>query len=128
MNTLEAQRLEIQTALLSAGMAVEDHLPERLAPPLAIIAAGSPYLEGGSTYGSFTARFTVVLICAQGTNATVTKDLDREVTTAVIALDDADFGLERVDQPTMLQHGGGNYLSTTLDIRRDVTGITDGEA
>lgn len=127
MNTLATLRRQIQDALTQAGMTVEDHLPERMSPPLAIIAAGSPYLEGGTTFGSYTARFTVVLVCPAGTNATVTKALDASVTQAVVVLDGADFGLERVDQPTMLQHGGGNYLSTTLDVRRDVEGIDDGE-
>lgn len=127
MNTLEQLRTDLTAALTGAGVTVVDHLPERLVPPLAIVAAGSPYLENGQTFGSYTARFTVILVCAQGTNATVTKALDADVTRCVVALDDSDFGLERVDQPTMLQHGNGNYLSTSLDVRFDVEAIDDGQ-
>lgn len=126
MNTLTTQRGALQAALVESGLTVKDHLPERIVPPVAVIAAGSPYLESGETFGSWTVRFTVVLVCAQGTNETATKDLDDAVTAVVVALDGAGWALERVDQPTMLQHGNGHFLSTTVDVRARVPGIEDG--
>ncbi len=125
MNTLAAQRGRLETALAAGELTVLDHLPERLVPPVAIIAAGSPYLEAGEQFGSWRVRFTVVLVCAQGTNDTATKQLDEIVTAATVALDG--WGIERVDQPTMLAHGNAHFLSTTVDVVTTVTGIDDGK-
>lgn len=128
MNTLAAQRADLQTALAAGGLTVLDHLPERIVPPVAIIAAGSPYLETGESFGSWRVRFTVVLVCSQGTNETATKQLDDSVTAAAVALDNAGWGIERVDQPTMLGHANTHFLSTTVDVTVTVTGIDDGRA
>lgn len=128
MNTLRALREDLQTVVQDGGSTVLDYLPERIVPPIAIIAAGSPYVEGGTSYGSFNVRFTVVLVCPSGTNETSTQALDELVTATVVALDTSNWGLERVDQPTMLAHGGANFLSTTIDVIHNVTGIDDGRA
>lgn len=127
MNTLQAQRADLKAALAVSGTPVLDHLPERITPPVALIAAGSPYVEPGNTYGSWRVRFTVVLVASQGTNDTATRELDDVVTAALVALD-AGWDVERVDQPTMLAHGGTNNLSTTIDVARTVEAIEDGGA
>lgn len=125
MNTLRSLRGEITTRLTEAGFSVLPFLPERIAPPVAIIAAGSPYLESGATYGTFETRFTVILVCATGTNETTTNALDDLLTAAIVSLDGAGWGIERADQPTMLSHGNASYLTTNIDIVT-TTGIDDG--
>lgn len=125
MNTLRALRGGLQEVLERAGSSVLDFLPERIVPPIALIASGSPYVEAGSSFGSFNVRFTVVLVCPTGTNETSTQELDSLVTATVVALHDSPWGLERVDQPSMLAHGGTNFLSTTIDVTQTVTGIAD---
>lgn len=126
MNTLAVLRGDLQQVLEGTGTTVLDHLPERLAPPVAVIAAGSPYIEPGETFGSWTVRHTVVLVCSPATNVTATRQLDSIVSSALVALDAADWGIERVDQPTMLAHGNAHFLSTTIDVLRRLTGINDG--
>lgn len=126
MNTLRALRDDLKAALTLAGITVLDHLPERLVPPLTIIAAGSPYIESGDAFGSYRAHFTLVLVGPHGTNETTTHALDELIAKTLVSLDAADWGLERVDPPMMLQHGGGNYLSTQIDVVQTVGGIDDG--
>lgn len=126
MNTLATLRSELSAALASTDLRVMDHLPERIVPPLALIAAGNPYVGRGNTFGSFEVRFTVVLVCSQSTNQVATNELDDAVTTTLVALDNADWNILRVDQPTMLAQANTHYLSTTVDVARTVTGIQDG--
>jgi len=125
-NTLKELRSTIRVRLTAAGIRVEDHIPEQIRPPMAMIAAGSPYLEAGDAYGTFTARFTVVLVASQATNEVATSELDEAVTAAVVALDGELWGIERVDQPTMLQTNNTQYLSTTIDVVT-ATSIDDGQ-
>lgn len=128
MNTLKALREELSAALATADLPVQTHLPERIVPPLAVLAAGSPYVERGDRFGSFRVRFTAILVCATGPNEVTTAALDETVTAALVALDDSEFDLERVDQPMMLAHGNSHYLSAQVDLVRTVTGIDDGRA
>ncbi|MGC5584149.1 hypothetical protein [Ornithinimicrobium sp. W1665] len=125
MNTLRALREDLQAVLAPIGT-VLDHLPERITPPVAIIAAGSPYVEAGETFGSWSVRFTVVLVASQGTNQTATRQLDHVVAATAVALDQGAWDVERIDQPTMLGHAGTHFLSTTVDVARTVDTITDG--
>ena len=128
MNTLKGLREDLQAALTGTGLQVLSHLPERITPPLSIVAAGSPYVEGGESFGSYTVRLTVVLVAPQGTNETVTHTLDALVAQALVALDASGWGLERVDTPMMLSHGGTHFLSTQIDVLRRVDGMDDGRA
>lgn len=116
-NTLAALRGELDTILSGAGMHVADHMPERLNPPVAFLAAGSPYVESGDTYGTFAVRFTVVLVAPRAVNAASTAGLDRLVAAALTAVVEAPgWGAERVDQPSLLAANNTEYLSTTLDV------------
>jgi len=117
MSTLTGLRSALDTVLTGRGLRTADHLPERVVPPLAIIGAGSPYVESGERFGTFAVRFTVFLVAAKAANQTATAELDDLVTRAVAAVMDAPgWGVERVDQPSMLDTGGAQYLSTTLDL------------
>lgn len=126
MNTLAVLRQDLTASLVTGDLRVVDHLPERIVPPLALLAAGSPYVEAGDTYGSYTVRFTVVLVASQATNQVATTELDEAVTAALVALDNGNWAIERVDQPTMMQSSNTHYLSTTIDVLRKVTGMDDG--
>ena len=126
MNTLAVLRQDLTASLVTGDLRVVDHLPERIVPPLALLAAGSPYVEAGDTFGSYVVRFTVVLVASQATNQVATTELDEAVTAALVALDNGNWAIERVDQPTMMQSSNTHYLSTTIDVLRKVTGMDDG--
>lgn len=128
MNTLKAQRGDLVNALTARRFTVVDHLPERLPAPCALLAAGSPYVESGDSFGSYTVRFTVQLVCSVGTNQAETVELDEHITAFLVALDASAWELEQVNQPEMLSHGNAFHLSTTVDVARTVTGIDDGRS
>ena len=126
MNTLAVLRQDLSTVLETAGVRTHGFLPERIVPPLALLAAGSPYVEAGDTFGSYVVRFTVVLVASQATNQVATTELDEAVTAALVALDNGKWDVERVDQPTMMQSSNTHYLSTTIDVLRKVEAVEDG--
>ena len=75
-------------------------MPERPQPPLVIVAPGSPYVAPGKTFGTFTTRFTLILLTTTGTNETMTAALDDMVATVVVALAaSAQFDIEEVSTP-----------------------------
>lgn len=117
MTTLKALRGDLDTVLEAAQIRTETHLPERVTPPLAIIGAGSPYVEPGDTFGTFAVRFTIFLVAARAANETATDELDAMVLKAVDAIMGAGgWGVARVDQPSMLEANGAHYLSTAMDV------------
>ncbi|MFD1505262.1 hypothetical protein FE374_09365 [Georgenia yuyongxinii] len=119
--SLTDHRTTLAAALSGAGLQVEAHLPERINPPVAILTPGTPYLEGGDTYGSYTLRFTVLLVTPTAANATATTVLDELIVKAVAGVEGADgFGLERVDQPAMLQANNAQYMSTTVEVLKHI--------
>lgn len=125
MDTLEEHRKSLAGALQGVG-AVLDHMPERLPTPAVFIAGGSPYIESGDTFGSYAIRFTLVVVASKGTNEVETSTLDRLITKVLVSLDAAGWDLERVDQPLMLASNNTHYLSTTIDVKRVVSTISDG--
>lgn len=117
MTTLTALRGHLDAVLEAAGIRTETHLPERVVPPLAIIGAGSPYVESGDTFGTFAVRFTVFLVAARAANETATGELDELAVRALSAVMDAPgWGVDRLDQPSMLDANGAQYLSTAMDV------------
>lgn len=130
MNTLQALRGELAQTLESAGahaMPVTDHLPDRIVPPAAFLVGGSPYLEGGDVYGTFIVRHTVLIVVPSGPNESTTDALDELITASVVALDEAGWAIERVDQPVMLSHGNAYFMSVHVDVQRDGVRIDDGQ-
>lgn len=115
-NTLQAMRADLEAVLGGIGVTVHQHLPERLAPPMAMLAAGSPYLESGQAFGALLVRYTIVLVAGQASNHDATAALDEVVARAAVAISNSDWGLERVDQPTMLRANNAEYYSTTIDV------------
>lgn len=116
MNTLTQVRDELATLLTKQGLSAKSYLPERPDPPVAVVSPGSPYLESGGSFGSFTAKFTVLLLVRTGTNEKSTEALDAMLARAVIAVSGSELKLAAVDQPALIKVNNADYLGVTMDV------------
>ena len=122
MGTLTTLRRDVAVTLTGAGVPTYDHLPPRLSPPCAILAAAEPYLtRDGAPHGAHRMRLEVRLIAAPGTNETVTDDLDDLIEQAHKAIDATTWAVEEVSQPYNLVIGQASYLAVSLTINDDIT-------
>lgn len=116
--TLKDLRSDVATALEAAGITASPIIPERVAPPLAIISAGDPYLEEEGTFNQFLVRLEVTLVAKTATNAVATDALDDLIQGAITALGGWTVS---VGQPFMLSVNNATYLASKFTITTTTT-------
>lgn len=116
MNTFTQARAEIAAALNGIDLDVHEYMPERMSPPCALLTTGSPWVEDGEQFGSFTVRYQVTIVAGTATNEVVTDRLDEHMAAAIVALDEADFGIARVDEPYGLQANNATYVAANISL------------
>lgn len=118
MSALSDLRDEIKTDLQGLGFQAFEFLPERISPPSAMVAAGSPYIEGGEglAFCELRVRHEITLVVRPGANDVETDNLDEMLTKAILAVK----GLERVDQPVMLSSGNAQYLAVKMTVVHEI--------
>lgn len=112
-NTLQQARDELALLLSAAGASVFTYLPESVAPPVAVIEPGQPYMTQGDTFTSFTVRLNVILLATPASNEMATAELDQAICEVVDAVDT--FYVADIDQPSTFTSGGIDYLGTRLE-------------
>jgi hypothetical protein len=112
-NTLKQARQELKVLLASCGATVYEYVPARIAPPVAIIEPGSPYLQNGDVFTRLETRFNIVAL-VYGENDTATDDLDQLVMNIVDAVDPWD--LHDVEQPAKYEYNGASYLGARISL------------
>lgn len=116
MSTLAQVRASLADVLSGVGVPLSTFLPERITPPLIVTVPGDPYVAAGDTFGSFTVKFTLVLLVAKATNETETTDLDELVNKVVdVVTDSPHFGIDTVGQPAYFQTTG-TFFSCAIDV------------
>lgn len=121
MTWLKAERAAVAELLTAGGITGLDHVPANPVAPVALVVPGSPYLEGGDTFGEKTIRFDVWIIAGRGDNAGLSDALDDLIGTAVTTLEAEDVHVESVGQPITYQPANGAaYLAAILSTRLDV--------
>lgn len=118
--SLAALRSEVAQTLTDASLTAHDHLPGRLVPPAAVVAAGSPYIASGDTYGTFLARWDVVIVVPSGDNEQRTDDLDDALETALAALSPR-YSIEEVSAPYALEANGAVYPAIRITVTDHIT-------
>ena len=122
MSWIKDERTEVATLLGGAGFTAFDHVPSRPIPPFAMVVPGSPYLEGGDTFGGKTLRFDVWVIAGQGDTSALSDALDDQIVTAIAALEADDLHVESVSQPIEWKPStGGTFLATVIGTALEVT-------
>ena len=123
MTVLSELREELQDMLVAGGVTAFDHIPARVQPPVAVIAAGNPYITevfDAKTFNhDYQVRMEVTLIASQSTNEVATDQLDELIVNTLTAL----HGHWECDvtQPYQLEVNGALYLSANVQISTTVT-------
>lgn len=99
-----------------------DYSPELIPAPAIAIMPGSPFLDDSDvpTYGTLQARFVVTLIPDVATNEKIMGDLIALIETSVVRLYAADYGVEQVGQPYVLEANNARYVAVDITITTDV--------
>lgn len=94
--------------------------PERIQPPCAVVMPGSPYIEDGDTFGSFTARYTIDLIMGTAANSITTNGLDAQIENALVGLTNAGYSIETISQPYSMDANNATYLAATITVKTNI--------
>jgi hypothetical protein len=116
----ETRRALSATLTTELGFTVHPVLDERLSPPVGFIIPGSPFVEGGATFGAFGLRLECHLVF-QGTNNRAASDaIDDAVETALVTLVNAGWSVESASEPFLMTHAGSNYMAVQLSTTKDI--------
>lgn len=119
MASLEALRADLQAAVeASAQVTCYEYLPERIVPPVAVIAASSPYIttDESNVYGEHTVQFRVDLVTATQANSMRTDALDALIEATYAGLIAEGWLVGDVTQPYGLQANNATYLAATIEV------------
>jgi len=117
---LKQLRGEIADAV--TGITTYDHVPDRPALPCAFVLPGSPYIEGGETFGESYVRFELVVLTHPTLNSQETDALDRRILQFRRELHEAGWSTETVTQPRIEDAANGaEVLATGITVAALVT-------
>lgn len=120
MSVLSDIRADIKATLTLPGVKVYDHIPGRVNVPAVLLSSGSPLLNEGDTYGTFTAHFKLTLAVSPGDNDRQTDALDDLVGAVIVALD-GKYDVASVSTYYRLGVNNAEYLSADIDITDNIT-------
>lgn len=114
-------RAALETLFNNAGFNVSAFVPDRITPPLAIIAPSGDWVTGGDTFGMFRIAFDVTLVTQTASNAKVTDELDQMVDDAIAAVTTATgFYCGSVGSPSYLSVQNAEFLSASMTVYQNI--------
>lgn len=125
---ISALRRDLADSLVELPVTVYAHLPGRAVFPSAVVLAGSPYLEQGLTFGSWTIRLEVWLSASKGDNGSETDTADELIQAAIDAIETYDSPLtdgwvvETVSQPFSWEINNGQAFTASITVT--ASGVT----
>lgn len=122
MTSLKEVKADLAGFLSAAGLNAKPTVPERVTPPVAVVQAGSIYVQRGGTFTTDLVSLEVVLVAGKATNATSENKLDDMINTTITALKDVDeLEAYEVQQPFELQTSGASFLAVIVTVQLGVT-------
>ena len=110
----------ILTGALPASVAVVDHLPDAIAPPVVLVAWADPWLKL-STLCAYEAQMEVVCLAQRIEPGGQYERLEAMVSAILPAIKKADyFTLVDVTSPYPMQVGGVDYLAASVNVSYDM--------
>jgi hypothetical protein len=122
-NIITLAKQEVAAALIAGGIIAKDYIPERIQPPMAVLAAGNPFIEKGQTqtFTDVEMRLDISLIAQNATNVKSTEELEGLIVDALLALKGVNWEIESVSQPFGLEANNALYLAATLTVTASIT-------
>lgn len=120
-NEITVSKQEFALALDEAGLNVVSYIPERITPPIIVIAPGSPYLtQSVVAMGEYLMNLEVTLVASKATNQQETEYLDALLEDFLLALP-AYAKLDSVGKPFELAVSNASYLASTVNLDIQIT-------
>jgi hypothetical protein len=119
-NEITLAKAEFKLDLDSAGINVQDFVPERIVPPIVIINSASPYIEASSLANEYNMNLELVCIAATATNKQATEKLDEAIANVLTALPRY-ARLIRVNEPYEMQTNNASYLAVNISVELEIT-------
>jgi len=110
----------IATVLKDAGIPVFPYMPERITPPVAVVQAGSPFIEPGGSFGEFKSHWEITLVAPKGANDVSTEKLYALLEDSIVALVESKYSLEQASKPYALEANNAVYVAVDLKINNNV--------
>ena len=120
MSELMTVATDIAQALKDAGLTAFPFLPNRITPPIAVVQAGSPFMEPGGSFGEFKTRWEIILVAPTGVNAVATEKLYALLEDAIVSLVDSKYSVEEVSKPYALEVSNATYVAVNIKIYNNV--------
>lgn len=118
--TARIELAAILNAALPKETAVIDHLPDSIAPPVALVAWGDPWMKL-STLCAYEAQMEVMCIAQRIEPGGQFETLEEMVSLILPAIKSADyFTLVDVTAPYPMQVGGVDYLAASVNLTYDM--------
>jgi hypothetical protein len=119
-NEITLSKAELKLDLQTAGLNVQDFVPERIVPPIVIINSASPYLTPNTLGNEFLMNLELVAVAATATNKQATEKLDELIEDCIKALPRY-ARLVRVNEPYNMQTNNAEYLAVNISIELEIT-------
>jgi len=116
MSELMTVATELATVLKDAGLPAFPTLPNRITPPVAVVQAGSPFMESGGSFGEFKTRWEITLVTPTGANEVATEKLYTLLEDAIVSLVNSKYSVETVSKPYALEANNAQYVALDLKV------------
>lgn len=120
VTTARIELAAILTAALPNEVGVIDHLPDSIAPPVALVAWADPWLKL-STLCAYEAQMEIMCLAQRIEPGGQFETLEGMVSAILPAIKSADyFTLVDVTAPYPMQVGGVDYLAASINVSYDM--------
>lgn len=119
-NEITLAKEQLRDALVEAEIDAKEYIPERVVPPIVVIASGSPFLVPETISKEYTMNIELMCVAGTATNEQSTEMLEDLIEQTLNALP-AFARLVRVDKPYSLSTGNTEYLSTSIFVEVSIT-------
>lgn len=120
VNEVTASRQEYALALSSAGINVEAVIPERISPPVVILAPGSPYMEATSVDGEWIMRFNLTAVVKPGTNSLMQENLE-QLLEDIVNANPSYSRIQSIGQPYSMEANNALFLAADVAVDLRIT-------
>jgi len=121
MSELMTVSNNIAQTLKDAGLTAFPYIPARINPPLAVIAAGSPFVSSeGVAFGEFKTRWEITVIAPTGANDVSTEKLYDLVEDSIVALVNSKYIVDEAGKAYALEANGAMYAAIDIKINTNV--------
>lgn len=118
-SALSGIRAHLAAVITSTGLAVTDHVPSQITPPLVIIGSADEYITRGDTFDPDALEVALELYAIAGTaeNDQALDQLEQMVEQLMVAVAE----ITKASAPFMASANGSAYLTSRLSLSLDYT-------